>query len=102
MTKSSTPTAKIRRAHVYVVRLDPAVLKHRKFREKNPHHDLRKPCVYVGITHLTPEERFLQHKIGVKASRFAHRYGVDLMPRRYERYNPMTSSEAESFEIELA
>lgn len=85
--------------NIYVVRLDRAVLNHKKFREKNPGHDARKPCVYVGMTYLCPEERFLQHLMGVRSARFVRRYGVDLVPRLYERFNPMTRETAERFEI---
>jgi hypothetical protein len=42
---------------VYVALLDPAVGKMRTIRAANPDRDLKKPCVYVGMTGLTPEER---------------------------------------------
>ena len=34
-------------------------------RERNPNRRLDKPCLYVGYTVHTPEERFAQHKNGV-------------------------------------
>ena len=46
----------MRRKHhhnVYVIELDPAILNIARFRNANPDHDLRKPCVYVGMTGLT-------------------------------------------------
>ena len=52
--------------HVYVVLLDPAVAKIRKIRAANSQRDPKKPCVYVGMTGLTPEERFSNHKAGIK------------------------------------
>ena len=52
--------------NVYVVLLDPAVGKLRKVRAENPKRDPKKPCVYVGMTGLTPEERFTNHKAGIK------------------------------------
>ena len=88
--------------HVYVIRLNPAVLSHRKFREKNPGHDPRKPCVYVGKSFRTPEERLAQHLAGERASRWVTKYGKELIRRQYEHLNPMTRAEAEQEEVALA
>jgi hypothetical protein len=41
--------------NVYVVLLAPAVGKLRKVHAENPKRDPKKPCVYVGMTGLTPE-----------------------------------------------
>src|SRR5690606_2252293 len=62
--------------NVYVIELDPAVLKDRAFRAANPEHDPAKPCFYVGCTGLSPYERFLNHKDGHKANRYARKYGL--------------------------
>jgi hypothetical protein len=51
-----------------VVLLDPAVGRIRRIRRENPNREVRKPCVYVGMTGLTPEERFANHKQGIKAA----------------------------------
>jgi len=40
--------------NVYVVLLKSAVGKLRKVRSENPNRDPKKPCVYVGLTGLTP------------------------------------------------
>jgi hypothetical protein len=48
--------------HVYVVLLDPAVGRICTVRVANPDRDPKKPCVYVGMTGLTPEERFANRK----------------------------------------
>ena len=61
--------------NVYVVLLDKAVGKLRKVRAINPDRDPKKPCVYVGMTGLTPEDRFTNHKRGIKASYYPKRYG---------------------------
>ena len=61
--------------NVYVVLLDPAVGKIRTVRSANPDRDRKKPCVYVGMTGLTPEERFANHKAGIKAASVVKRYG---------------------------
>jgi hypothetical protein len=55
--------------NVYVVLLDPAVGKIRAVRAANPDRDRKKPCVYVSMTGLTPEERFANHKAGVVSLR---------------------------------
>lgn len=88
--------------YVYVVLLHGRVLKLRKIRETNPHRDAMKPCVYVGMTGLTPEERFVNHKQGVKAARVVRQYGIRLMPELYEVFNPMPFDVAAQMEKELA
>ena len=47
---------------IYVIELKKEVLKHRKFKEANPNYIPGKPCVYVGYTSKTPEERYQQHQ----------------------------------------
>jgi hypothetical protein len=88
--------------NVYVIRLDEAVLKDRKFAAENPQRDPAKPCVYVGMTGHTPEERFKQHKAGIKSCRLVEKYGTRLMRGLYENFNPMTYEEAARMEPELA
>lgn len=99
--KKRTP-ATARHYSVYVIKLDGAVLNHGRFREANPNHHPLKACVYVGMTGLTPEERFAQHKRGYKSGRYAHEYGEKLLPHLYDRYNPMTFDEAVEREQWLA
>lgn len=65
--------------NVYVVLLNPAVGKLRKVRAENPKRDPKKPCVYVGMTGLTPEERCANHKAGIKAASVVKRYGIRLL-----------------------
>ncbi|HOD19701.1 MAG TPA: GIY-YIG nuclease family protein [Candidatus Fermentibacter daniensis] len=72
--------------NLYVIELDPRVLIYRKFRDANPDRREDKPCVYVGSTALTPEERFIQHKNGTRSNRYARRFGVRLRPRLYKNY----------------
>lgn len=87
---------------VYVVLLDPAVGKLRKVRAENPQRNPRKPCVYVGMTGLTPEERFANHKAGIKAAWAVNRYGVCLLPRLFAHLNPMPYEAAVQMEKDLA
>lgn len=68
---------------------------------RNPKGD-GKAGYYVGMTGLTPEERFANHKAGIKAARVVQRYGVRLVPTLYEHLNPMPYEKAVRMEIELA
>ncbi len=88
--------------HVYVVLLDPAVRRMRKVRAENPKRNPRKPCVYVGMTGLTPEERFANHKSGIKAASLVKRYGIRLLPELYAHLNPMPFEAAVQMEKDLA
>ncbi len=90
------------RHSVYVIELGPEVLNEARFRRANPDYDVTKPCVYVGMTGLTPERRFENHRKGIKANRFAHRYGLRLLPALYKFYNPMPYRAAQEMEVELA
>jgi len=87
--------------NVYVVLLDKAVGKLRKVRLANPNRDPKKPCVYVGMTGLTPEERFANHKQGIKCSLLAKRFGIRLLPELFEHLNPMPYEAAAQMEKDL-
>ena len=87
--------------NVYVVLLDNAVGKLRKARLLNPARDPKKPCVYVGMTGLAPEERFANHKAGIKCSTLVCRYGIRLLPELYEHLNPMPYEAAAQMERDL-
>ena len=89
--------------HIYVIELDPAVLKIRKLRDENPDYVDGMQCLYVGQTARTPEERFEQHKGGYKSNRYTRKFGRRLRPDIYERYNPLPTRErAEEMEERLA
>ena len=88
--------------NLYVVLLDAAVLRHKRFRDANPHHDPRKPSVYVGRTGLSPEARFTKHKQGIKANSYVKRYGIRLLPALYRRFRNMPRADADRMEIRLA
>jgi len=88
--------------NVYVVLLELAAGKLRKVLAENPKRDFKKPCVYVGMTGLTPEERFANHKAGVKAAWVAKRYGIRLLPELYAHLNPMPFEAAAQMEKDLA
>jgi hypothetical protein len=88
--------------HVYVVLLKPAAKRLRLVRAANPERDPAKPCVYVGMTGLTPEERFGNHLRGIKAAAMVTRYGVRLLPELYAHLNPMPFEAAAQMERDLA
>ena len=90
------------RHNVYVIELDPRILNSVRFRRANPERDIMKPCVYVGCTGLTPEERFAKHKAGIRANKFVQRFGVRLLPKLYAYANPMPYDAARDMEVELA
>src|SRR5688572_4489737 len=88
--------------NVYVVLLDPAAAKLRKVRAANPKRDPKKPCVYIGMSGLMPEERFANHKAGIKDASLVKRYGIRLLPELYEHLNPMPFVAAAQMEMDLA
>ncbi|MFZ4758484.1 MAG: hypothetical protein ACOYLX_09995 [Burkholderiaceae bacterium] len=90
------------RHHVYVVELDDRVMNDRRFAASNPDWDATRPCVYVGMTGLTPELRFARHKAGVKANRYVLEFGVRLRPELYAYANPMPYEAAREMEVEIA
>ena len=87
---------------VYVVELDPSVRKDRRFAAANPDCARDLPCLYVGSTGLTPEERFARHKAGIQDSPIVRRYGMRLVPDMYEHLNPMPYEAAVEMEADLA
>jgi hypothetical protein len=86
---------------VYVVELDDRVWNHARFRRANPDWQLGQPFVYVGMTGLDPDLRFDKHKAGIQANAYVTNYGLRLLPKLYERYNPMTYAQARDMEVEL-
>ena len=90
------------RHYVYVIELARGVLYERKFQKANADYNPEKPCVYVGMTGLTPEVRFERHKHGVKSNKYVEKYGVRLLPQLYQAYNPMPYRAAAEMEVELA
>lgn len=88
---------------VYVIELDQAVWQgSAKFRRANPDRDPAKPCVYVGMTGLTPEERLANHMAGIRSSSLVHRFAKRLRPDLFEELNPMPYREAVRMEKVLA
>lgn len=63
---------------------------------------IRGNAYYVGMTGVSPEERFLNHKRGIKSSRWVKRYGVALLRALYAHLNPMEEEQALRMEEQLA
>jgi predicted GIY-YIG superfamily endonuclease len=57
---------------------------------------------YVGMTGLTPEERFQNHKNGIKCAGVVRRCGERLVPKLYAHLNPMPYKQAVAMEVTLA
>jgi len=92
--KRSNPSSagpQARRGHhsVYVVYL------------RNPTGD-GKAAYYVGMTGLSPEQRFDNHKKGLKSAGVVRRFGERLVPKLYAHLNPMPFARAQEMESILA
>jgi hypothetical protein len=68
---------------------------------RNPRGD-GKAGYYVGMTGLPPEQRFENHKNGIKAAGVVRRFGERLVPKLYEHLNPMPFEKASEMESSLA
>jgi predicted GIY-YIG superfamily endonuclease len=68
---------------------------------RNPRGD-GNAAYYVGMTGLSPERRFENHKNGVKAAGVVRRFGERLVPRLYAHLNPMPYARAVDMEVFLA
>ena len=87
---------------VYVVRLGPEAGHDKKQREANPDKDPDKPWVYVGQSVKSADERFRQHKDGVRSARLVRKYGESLMTELYDHLGPLIRRDAEAAEARLA
>jgi predicted GIY-YIG superfamily endonuclease len=68
---------------------------------RNPKGD-GKAGYYVGMTGLPVEQRFQNHKRGIKAAGIVRRFGERLVPRLFEHLNPMPYARAVEMEVALA
>ena len=68
---------------------------------RNPKGD-GKAGYYVGMTGLSPEQRFVNHRNGIKAARIVKKFGALLVPKLYAHLNPMTYAKAKEMEVFLA
>lgn len=54
------------------------------------------------MTGLTPEDRFANHRAGIKDASVVRRYGIRLLPELYAHLNPMPFEAAVQMEKDLA
>jgi hypothetical protein len=66
------------RRNLYIITLLPEVLQRRDFRAANPDYVEGMPCLYVGSTVHDPGDRFAQHMVGYRSSKYPRHYGVEL------------------------
>jgi len=59
-------------------------------------------ALYVGRTSRKPDERYIQHKDGYKASKYVKKYGVRLLPELFKHLNPMSYGESLELEANIA
>lgn len=81
--------------NLYVITLDPEVLWIREFRQANPGYIEGMPCVYVGMTVHEPGDRFQQHMLGYRSSKYPERYGVELAQELMDGFDGAGLSDAE-------
>ena len=87
--------------NVYVIELGPEVWNIGRFRRCNPDYLLGQPFVYVGMTGVDVDLRFDKHKAGIQSNRYVREFGIRLLPKLYEMYNPMPYEGARDMEVEL-
>ena len=76
--KARKASKRRKRRNLYVITLDPEVLWIREFRQENPGYVDGMPCVYVGMTIHEPGDRFQQHMVGYRSSKYPREYGTEL------------------------
>ncbi len=89
------------RHSLYAIELDPAVWKIRAFRDRNP-GGAEGGCLYIGVTGLTPEERFERHREGTQSGRFVRTHGVRLRLDLVEGFSRLPYRIAACMEPKLA
>jgi hypothetical protein len=90
------------RHSVYAIELDPSVWKkHRAFRDRNP-GGAAGGCLYIGVTGLTPEERFERHRAGTQSGRFVRTHGLRLRLDLVEGFSRLPYRIAARMEPKLA
>ncbi len=78
--KARQAARKKHQRNLYVITLHPDVMTHKEFCTKNPGYIEGMPCVYVGMTIHDPGDRYEQHKLGYRSSKYPRRFGIELAP----------------------
>jgi len=84
--------------HLYAIRLDDAVMKKKRFIDRNPDYATGKPCYYIGSSIYEPEARFEKHKAGERSSRWVRDYGLHVAKRKCRQIDVKSKSERDSAE----
>lgn len=90
--------------NLYVVELRSIILNDPSFAARNINSDRTKRCLYVGMTGLSPEERYRKHIEGYKAAYYVKTYHAEpgLLTDFFECLNPMPQETAKKMEKEFA
>jgi predicted GIY-YIG superfamily endonuclease len=78
---------------IYIIELDPRVLTRTRFKKASPAWRPGRACLYVGSTFKDPEERFQQHKAGVRANRYVREFGIRPLPLARQHFGTFRSRE---------
>ena len=102
--ETDMPSVEPSKPCVYVIELNDAVRKDKKFLARNPEMKEHKICVYVGSTGRDPEMRFAQHLKGYRSSKYVKKFGERLRPDLVPNYERgfKNSRESEAAEVRLA
>jgi len=76
--KARSAAKKRKGRNLYVITLNPEVLWEKEFRQENPGYIEGMPCLYVGMTIHNPGDRYEQHRVGYRSSKYPRKYGVEL------------------------
>jgi hypothetical protein len=87
---------------IYVIDLDNAVWGKPKFAKANIGGDRKKPCFYVGMTAITPVERFARHKAKKQPCSFVTKFGLGIAWERFDHLSRMSDQAAAAMEVHLA
>ena len=89
--------------YLYIIELNKKVTLIKKFKKQNPKDKIGERCFYIGQSAKATMLRFKQHKDGYKSNSFVKRFGENLVPNFYEKYNPIpTRKDAEELEEYVA
>ena len=88
--------------YLYVIALDPEVLNSSRFRKRNPDYVEGKPCSYVGTSFHAPDMRYGQHKEGVRANKYARKFGLYLQRRHCDDLGEISREQTEEIEAKKA
>ena len=87
---------------IYVIGLDNAVWEKKRFAEANTDADPKKPLLYVGMSGLTPVERYARHKAGRQACPLVKNFGTGIVWDALTLLSRMSYEEAVAMEVHLA